>query len=317
MHRSDDAGPGGSSYIDGWYGYVAKDLRTLLGRAVRGPFATRFCGGGVLARLPRLALVRARRRRGRSAKKQGADPAQWHADATAERINFTTGHRAGHDALDEPSDVPAGDQLLRPPVICGPQGTLSSDGGKALPVHAGPTPVPPEVLAATAAPVLHHRGPDFKALLAETLERLQAGLPHRERRPPVHRRRVAARSSRRSRTCSRRATGCLRSRRASSASAGRSWRRPTARRVPLTYEWGSPPASTISPEPLPRRRPTSSSSCTPRPRPGSWPTCRRSRRWRKRPARSLSSTRSRASALFRSRPTLGASTWSSPARRRR
>jgi serine---pyruvate transaminase len=37
----------------------------------------------------------------------------------------------------------------------------------------GPTPVPPDVLAATAAPVLHHRGPDFKRLLAETLERLQ------------------------------------------------------------------------------------------------------------------------------------------------
>jgi serine---pyruvate transaminase len=36
----------------------------------------------------------------------------------------------------------------------------------------GPTPVPPEVLAATAAPVLHHRGPDFKTLFAETLERL-------------------------------------------------------------------------------------------------------------------------------------------------
>jgi aspartate aminotransferase-like enzyme len=37
----------------------------------------------------------------------------------------------------------------------------------------GPTPVPPDVLAATAAPVLHHRGPDFKALLAETLDRLR------------------------------------------------------------------------------------------------------------------------------------------------
>ena len=29
---SDDAGPGGSAYISGWYGYVDKDLRTLLGR---------------------------------------------------------------------------------------------------------------------------------------------------------------------------------------------------------------------------------------------------------------------------------------------
>ena len=37
----------------------------------------------------------------------------------------------------------------------------------------GPTPVPDDVLAATAAPVIHHRGPDFKLLLAETLERLR------------------------------------------------------------------------------------------------------------------------------------------------
>lgn len=37
----------------------------------------------------------------------------------------------------------------------------------------GPTPVPPEVLAATAAPVIHHRGPDFRVLLAETLDRLK------------------------------------------------------------------------------------------------------------------------------------------------
>ncbi len=37
----------------------------------------------------------------------------------------------------------------------------------------GPTPVPEDVLAATAAPVIHHRGPDFKRLLAETLGRLQ------------------------------------------------------------------------------------------------------------------------------------------------
>jgi aspartate aminotransferase-like enzyme len=45
--------------------------------------------------------------------------------------------------------------------------------GKRYLLTPGPTPVPPEVLAATAAPVLHHRGPDFKALLAETLARLQ------------------------------------------------------------------------------------------------------------------------------------------------
>jgi hypothetical protein len=38
----------------------------------------------------------------------------------------------------------------------------------------GPTPVPPEVLAALAEPVVHHRGPDYRALFGEVLERLQA-----------------------------------------------------------------------------------------------------------------------------------------------
>ena len=37
----------------------------------------------------------------------------------------------------------------------------------------GPTPVPPEVLAAGAQPVIHHRGPDFRAVMLRTLGRLQ------------------------------------------------------------------------------------------------------------------------------------------------
>jgi aspartate aminotransferase-like enzyme len=37
----------------------------------------------------------------------------------------------------------------------------------------GPTPVPPEVLAAMSQPVIHHRGPDFKRLYGECLERLR------------------------------------------------------------------------------------------------------------------------------------------------
>ena len=37
----------------------------------------------------------------------------------------------------------------------------------------GPTPVPPEVLAASAAPIIHHRGPDFRAVMLRTLARLQ------------------------------------------------------------------------------------------------------------------------------------------------
>jgi serine---pyruvate transaminase len=37
----------------------------------------------------------------------------------------------------------------------------------------GPTPAPPEVLAAIAQPVIHHRGPDFKKLYADCLGRLR------------------------------------------------------------------------------------------------------------------------------------------------
>jgi aspartate aminotransferase-like enzyme len=45
--------------------------------------------------------------------------------------------------------------------------------GKRYLLAPGPTPVPPEVLAAGAKPVLHHRGPDFRALMRRCLERLR------------------------------------------------------------------------------------------------------------------------------------------------
>jgi serine---pyruvate transaminase len=37
----------------------------------------------------------------------------------------------------------------------------------------GPTPAPPEVLAAVGQPVIHHRGPDYRELYARVLQRLQ------------------------------------------------------------------------------------------------------------------------------------------------
>jgi aspartate aminotransferase-like enzyme len=37
----------------------------------------------------------------------------------------------------------------------------------------GPTPVPPEVLAASAEPIVHHRGADFREVYASTLSRLK------------------------------------------------------------------------------------------------------------------------------------------------
>jgi aspartate aminotransferase-like enzyme len=40
-------------------------------------------------------------------------------------------------------------------------------------VTPGPTPVPPEVLAGTAVPMIHHRTPEFREILARVVERLQ------------------------------------------------------------------------------------------------------------------------------------------------
>jgi len=40
----------GSAYQDGWYGYVNKDLRTMLFEPLKGHYAVRYCGGGNLTR---------------------------------------------------------------------------------------------------------------------------------------------------------------------------------------------------------------------------------------------------------------------------
>jgi hypothetical protein len=89
--RSDDANDGGSSYITGWYGYIAKDLRTLLGQPVRGPFATRFCGSGDLGTCRDALWAALGSAAAAVARAQGADATQWRADANAERVKFTSG----------------------------------------------------------------------------------------------------------------------------------------------------------------------------------------------------------------------------------
>ena len=43
----------GSAWQAGWYGYAQKDLRTLLGRRVRGRYSHAYCGRGKLARCRR------------------------------------------------------------------------------------------------------------------------------------------------------------------------------------------------------------------------------------------------------------------------
>lgn len=91
QRSQDPSGSNGSSYFNGWYGYVDKDLRRLLGRPVQGAFSTRYCGGGVLAAC-RTALWAAIDAAGTElAAAQGPDPKAWRADAKAERIHFSPG----------------------------------------------------------------------------------------------------------------------------------------------------------------------------------------------------------------------------------
>lgn len=47
----------GSAWQGGWYGWVQKDMRTLLGRRVRGRYSRVFCGGGDLRRCRQALLA--------------------------------------------------------------------------------------------------------------------------------------------------------------------------------------------------------------------------------------------------------------------
>ena len=91
MGRDDAPGPGGSAYIDGWYGYVEKDLSTVLGNKVKGPFANRYCGGGDPAACAQSLWAALDAAGNELAAAQGASPDAWRADATKERIQFAPG----------------------------------------------------------------------------------------------------------------------------------------------------------------------------------------------------------------------------------
>ena len=89
LHRRFDLPPGGQ--FGGWHMYMSKDLRTLLGKPVKGKFANRYCGNGDLSAC-RAALWAAMEAAGAELEAaQGGDPNAWRADATRERISFAPG----------------------------------------------------------------------------------------------------------------------------------------------------------------------------------------------------------------------------------
>src|SRR3954468_2732733 len=64
----------GSAWQSGWYGYVIKDLRTLLGRKVRGRYSRVYCGRGVVRRCRSALLSSLRAALKVDPKKLYADP---------------------------------------------------------------------------------------------------------------------------------------------------------------------------------------------------------------------------------------------------
>jgi hypothetical protein len=83
--------PSGSSAYSGWWSYVHKDLRALLARPVQGTYATRFCGGGDVARCAASLWAALDAAATELQAAQGPDPGAWRADATKERITFAPG----------------------------------------------------------------------------------------------------------------------------------------------------------------------------------------------------------------------------------
>ncbi len=92
MGRDNKANNQGSSYGGGWYGYVEKDLRSLAGRPVAGPFKTKFCGAGDLVTC-RDSLWAALEEAGNELEAvfEDPDPTVWRSDASTERIFFSPG----------------------------------------------------------------------------------------------------------------------------------------------------------------------------------------------------------------------------------
>ncbi len=78
-----------TGYGGGWYGYIDKDLRTLLGRRVRGRYNLRYCGAGSLdaCRASLWAALQAAAMELAAA--EGPDPSAWRAPAP--RISFAPG----------------------------------------------------------------------------------------------------------------------------------------------------------------------------------------------------------------------------------
>lgn len=86
----DDApGSGGSSYLEGWYGQVQKDLRSILVLGPPAPFAHSYCGGGSLGVCRSALRVSLSNAISALTAKFGSNPSSWDADEEGDKIKFS------------------------------------------------------------------------------------------------------------------------------------------------------------------------------------------------------------------------------------
>lgn len=84
-----NANSGGSSYGNGWYGYVYKDLRSLLGYPVAQPYSRKYCGNGNLEACRNSIWAAIQTAAEGVAATQGPTPSTWKAGKV--RITFPPG----------------------------------------------------------------------------------------------------------------------------------------------------------------------------------------------------------------------------------
>jgi hypothetical protein len=96
MNYSNNPSSGGSSFGSGWYSYIDKDLRKILGDNVKAPWSHQYCGDGTVNSCSQAlwAAVKAAAD-GLAADTGRVDPATWRSSATRERITFAPGLLSG------------------------------------------------------------------------------------------------------------------------------------------------------------------------------------------------------------------------------
>jgi acyl-homoserine lactone acylase PvdQ len=90
----------GSSWNDGWYGHVHKDLRSVLGLPVQGAFSRQYCGDGAGLAACRAGLLESLDQAVAALEDEyGPDPDDWEADEEADQIRYTAVGIQGQDPM--------------------------------------------------------------------------------------------------------------------------------------------------------------------------------------------------------------------------